>query len=289
MVDTTMMEYSANVCAACRSKTGEFKLFWAGLKQCSHCGHCMADLDAPGLDFKTIYSDRYFSGDEYVDYLRDKIVFEKQFRDRLRKIEKFRSSGDLIEVGCAYGFFLAVAKERFRARGYDISEGPVNYARSQLGVDAHCEDIVNVPLAANSVDIVVMWDTVEHLPRPDLTLDKIGHILRPGGYLFLTTGDIGSLLARAQKAKWRLIHPPTHLHYFDRRTIAILLENSGLHPVSIEYVGTRRSVRQVAYSLLALGKQRPSRLYNFIAASPLAEMSFVLNTYDIMLVVAQKS
>jgi hypothetical protein len=68
-----------------------------------------------------------------------------------------------------------------------------------------------------------------------------------------------------------------------------VLENSGLHPVSIEYVGTRRSVRQVAYSLLALGKQRPSRLYNFIAASPLAEMSFVLNTYDIMLVVAQKS
>jgi hypothetical protein len=40
---------------------------------------------------------------------------------------------------------------------------------------------------------------------------------------------------------------------------------------------------------LALGKQRPSRLYNFIAASSLADMSFVLNTYDIMLVVAQKS
>jgi 2-polyprenyl-3-methyl-5-hydroxy-6-metoxy-1,4-benzoquinol methylase len=153
----------------------------------------MADLDAPGLDFKTIYSDRYFSGDEYVDYLRDQIVFEKQFRDRLRKIEKFRSSGDLIEVGCAYGFFLAVAKEHFRVRGYDISEGPVNHARSQLGVDAHCEDIVNVPLAAESVDVVVMWDTVEHLPRPDLTVDKIGYILRPGGYLFLTTGDIGSL------------------------------------------------------------------------------------------------
>src|SRR4029453_3695829 len=119
---------------------------------------------------------------------------------------------------------------------------------------------LEVPLEPASVDVVVMWDTIEHLPRPDLTIAKVGQVLRPGGFLFLTTGDIGSRLARLRRERWGLFHPPTHLHYFSRVTIARLLETSGLQMVKTKYVGVRRSIRQVAYSLLVLGKRRQSQL-----------------------------
>ena len=59
-----------------------------------------------------------------------------------------------------------------------------------------------------------MWDTIEHLKRPDLFVQKAAADLRPGGLIALTTGDIGSLNARLRGARWRMIHPPTHLHYF---------------------------------------------------------------------------
>jgi hypothetical protein len=113
-------------------------------------------------------------------------------------------------------------------------------------------------------------------------------VLKPGGFLFLTTGDIGSLIARVKRERWRLFHPPTHLHYFSRSTIARLLATAGLQVVKTRYVGVRRSVRQVVYSMLVLGKQRSSWLYDSIADSVIGDFSFVLNTYDIMLVVGQK-
>lgn len=132
-----------DICVVCRDKTSGFQPFWPGVKQCSNCGHCMPDMDARSLNLKVVYGDGFFSGDETVDYLRDRSVFEKQFRDRLKDVKKYQSGGDLVEIGCAYGFFLAVAQESYRAQGFDIAEGPVVYARECLGVDARCEDFLD--------------------------------------------------------------------------------------------------------------------------------------------------
>jgi 2-polyprenyl-3-methyl-5-hydroxy-6-metoxy-1,4-benzoquinol methylase len=278
-----------DVCIICYDQEKRFRRLWPGLKQCSQCGYCMADIEINRLNMGEIYSDSYFCGDEYADYLRDRPMFEKQYRGRLQEMKQFQAGGNLIEIGCAYGFFLSIAQQCYRVHGFDIAKGPVAFAREDLGVDASCVDFLEVPLEPASVDVVVMWDTIEHLPRPDLTIAKVGQVLRPGGFLFLTTGDIGSRLARLRRERWRLFHPPTHLHYFSRVTIARLLETSGLQMVKTKYVGVRRSIRQVAYSLLVLGKRRQSQLYNIIADSRIGDLSFVINTYDIMLVVGQKA
>ena len=57
-----------------------------------------------------------------------------------------------------------------------------------------------------------LWDTIEHLAEPEAYLEKIAKSLPVGGWLFLTTGDIGSPMARARGSRWRMIHPPTHLY-----------------------------------------------------------------------------
>jgi len=257
--------------------------------KCVSCGHVVADLDVCSIDFQEIYDDGYFSGEEYDDYLRDRSVFVRQFRDRLQEVLRFTKKGDLIEIGCAYGFFLEAARSHFAVRGFDICPGPVKFAREQLGMDATCEDFSKSSVPAGSADVVAMWDTIEHLPRPDLKLEAAVEALRPGGHLFLTTGDVGSLLARVRKEKWRLVHPPTHLHYFSQDTIQRLFRRLGLEPVLVKYVGTRRSIGQVAFSLLQLNRPKPSRLYQLVLKSGLGRISFVLNTRDIMLVVGRKA
>jgi len=280
------LQKQTQTCIVCQGVN--LQPFWRVLKKCTSCGHCMADVDLCSLDFSKIYEDGYFAGQEYENYLGDRQVFKKQFEDRLRQILAFRKEGELIEIGCAYGFFLELAQGFFRVRGFDICRGPVRFAQEHLGLPTSCEDFSRASVPPASADIVAMWDTIEHLPRPDLTLCAAAHALRPGGYIFLTTGDIGSLLARIRRENWRLIHPPTHLHYFSRRTIQELLRNTGFETVSTNYVGTRRSLGQVAFSLWQVNKARPSRLYRLIAASRLGQFSFVLNTRDIMLVVARK-
>jgi SAM-dependent methyltransferase len=79
-----------------------------------------------------------------------------------------------------------------------------------------------------------MWDTIEHVPEPDRFAARALEILRPGGHLFLTTGDIDSLVARLQGPRWRQIHPPTHLSYFSRKTLTRLLERVGYEVIAVE-------------------------------------------------------
>jgi SAM-dependent methyltransferase len=275
------------MCVACGGSAG-WEPLWQRLLKCPLCGHCIADLDLEKLDPAQIYSPAYFAGDEYADYLADRGSMEKHFRTRLREILRYRTSGRLIEIGCAYGFFLNLARRHFDVIGYDISPAAVRHAVSEFAVDARCEDLVHTHLEPESADLVVMWDVIEHLPRPDLTVFEAGKALRPGGYLFATTGDIGSLLARLRKAKWRLIHPPSHLHYFNQISIGRLLSRADLSVLKVRHVGVRRSVRQTAYSLCMLGSGKFPGLYKAISSSPFADLSFALNTFDIMLVVAQK-
>jgi SAM-dependent methyltransferase len=86
-------------------------------------------MDVQSISLRDIYSDEYFSGDEYVDCLRDRLAFEKQFRARLQEMRRFQPGGALLEIGSAYGFFLALAQHHYRAYGFDIAEGHVTYAQ----------------------------------------------------------------------------------------------------------------------------------------------------------------
>src|SRR5439155_23421948 len=83
-------------------------------------------------------------------------------------------------------------------------------------------------------DVVCMWDTIDQVPGPDHFVQRARAILRPGGYLFLTTGDMESWIARIQGPRWRQIHPPTHQSCFGRRNISTMLTRMGFNVRGIQ-------------------------------------------------------
>ena len=119
-------------------------------------------------------------------------------------------------------------------------------------------------------------------------LARVAELSKPGAWLYLTTGDIGSAVARVRGRRWRLIHPPSHLHYFDRRTLARLLGRLGFDVIETRPVGVARSLRQILYSVLVLKLEMP-RVYAATKRLIPAGWGFTLNTFDIMQVVARKS
>jgi hypothetical protein len=137
-------------------------------------------------------------------------------------------------------------------------------------------------------DLVCLWDTIEHLERPIETLVKAARWLAPGGTLALTTGDAGSLLARLQGEKWRQIHPPTHLFYFTRPTLARAFAKAGLETVEIRAIGHSRSYRSMLFGLLELGRPNPSRAYRLLTAGGRLDFPVSLNLFDIVLAAARK-
>jgi hypothetical protein len=80
-------------------------------------------------------------------------------------------------------------------------------------------------------------------------------LLRPGGMLYLTTCDIGSWNARLRGTHWRQIHPPSHVNYFSRRSITVVLDRTGYDVAAIE----RARYYHTLYKIIASIRLRSGR------------------------------
>ncbi|OQX75831.1 MAG: hypothetical protein B6D61_09730 [Bacteroidetes bacterium 4484_249] len=261
------------------------------LLRCENCSFVFANLNIEKLNFNKIYSESYFKGSEYLDYPREKSIIQKNFAKRLKfitgKTDK-KDVSNVLEIGCAYGFFGELINKYFPGipyTGIDISKDAIEYGRKNLGLNLHSVDYLDFETEKVFSDIY-LWDVIEHLPEPDKVIAKASSELRRNGRLILTTGDIDSFLARKQKRNWRLIHPPTHLFYFSKKTLIKLLEKNNLQVISISYPSILRSLKQSWYSLFLLDKKKNNIAKNIFRILP--DINIKINTFDIMMVMAIK-
>lgn len=275
-------------CIVCEGPLQSSKL--EGLVECKSCGFISTDLELTEEQIKKLYSSGYYNGEEYADYIEDKQLLQNNFLRRLNKLKKYLNNTEekkLFEIGCAYGFFLEVAKRYFDSvSGIDISDDAVDYAVNKLGLDAYAGDYINHH-SEQKYDVICMWDTIEHLERPDLYVEKAHSCLNRDGIICITTGDIGSLNARARGRKWRQIHPPTHLHYFSKRSIKLFLERRGFEVLNISYPANSISVNTILYTILCL-KSKHEKLYKFFKKMGVTKWSININLHDFMYVIAKK-
>ncbi len=277
---------AAPFCINCGSNA-EGKYLYPGILRCPSCRLVFADSSLSPEQVTQLYGTEYFFGSEYLNYPEDSRVFRQNFCRRINTLRKFSQGGKLFEIGCAYGFFLEEAQRFWNIAGCDISREACAHARAR-GLDVTCGEFLELPLEEKSYNVIALWDTIEHLPRPDLYLEKISRLLDKNGIIALTTGDIGSLMAKVRGRRWRLIHPPTHLYYFDRRTLGTLLQRNGIEIIHFEHCGFYRSFRQILYSILFLDHKPRWREMFWRVKSGARDFSLFLNLYDIMMVVGRK-
>lgn len=267
-------------------------IFNKTLIKCNSCGFISANLEVNDEQLKAIYNENYFKGDEYFDYVADKQAIQKNFAKRLKRVRVNNKSFikiNALEIGCAYGFFLEVFANNFKNikhTGIDVVPEAINYGKTILGLNLVLQDYLTFT-TNEKYSHVFMWDVIEHLPRPDLFIRKISKEILKEGELHITTGDINGLLPRIQKENWRMIHPPSHLHYFSKRTLTLLLNTNGFDIKKITYNPVYRSMKQIFYSLFLLNKPKRSLIKKIFEKIP-ERWFFPLNTFDIMHITAVK-
>jgi len=208
------------------------------------------------------------------------------FHRRLDWIEQRAKGRRLLDVGCGPGTFLSVARERgWNGRGVDINAESVERCR-ELGLDAVAGPFPHPALDGQRFDALVFNDVIEHLPEPRVAVAAAHDLLEPGGVLFLSTPDVGALVARVSGKRWLHLKPIEHLTSFDRATIARLLEGAGFEIALKRSIGRNRSLGLI---LDRLGTYSPtfSRVANTLAPPRLAKrVSIPLNPGDEMAVLA---
>ena len=282
------MTNAAPRCAACDSAS--YEPIFGGLLRCKDCGHAFAPPEATDEDLAAIYTENYFAGEEYHNYLADKDVAQRNFRSRLRVLKKFMDPARhrrLFEVGCAYGFFLEAAKDVFASvQGVDVSAAAAGYAKNNLHLDATCADFLKYDLGTREFDVACMWDTIEHLAHPDLYIAKLADHMKTGALIAITTGDFASLTRAA-----------THQMAPDASAVACALFFDRQHDhdarsvcfdtVYARHCGYYRSLRSMAYGVF-VQKHGDTRAFDFLNRFGVGGWPLYLNFYDIMYVVGRK-
>lgn len=262
---------------------------YRGLQRCRNCTHVWADLTLDWDAARALYRREYFFGEEYSNYLQDRPVIEKNFARRAAVLDRFLTPAHarLYEIGCAYGFFLNAMRDRFdTVGGIDVSEEAIAFAAGQ-GLDVTGGDFLTAELGDRGFDVLCLWDTIEHLPDPRAYLARAATRMPRGGLLAFTTGDIGSVTARVQRGRWRLIHPPSHLQYFTRASAAEVVQRCGFRVVHFEHCGFSRSASGMVQNLVALRWGHP-RLASALVALVPPRLDIYLNLHDIMFVIAER-
>ncbi len=260
------------------------------LLKCQNCGHGWANLQLDHAYLQQLYAENYFKGEEYADYLADKEILQMNFSKRAKQIAQSAPAPKyLLEIGCAYGFFYETIQQQFkdsRYQGYDISSDAIQYAKQHYGPYFSAENYLDVANVQN-YDAVFMWDVIEHLADPGAFLAKAQKECKPGAMLYLTTGDFGALLPRLQGKKWRMIHPPTHLHYFTKKSMTALLKKHGFEPVFFKYPPVFRSLGLIYFALFILNKKQ-RRFHQWLYRKIPKAAAIPINTRDIFFVGAKK-
>lgn len=245
------------------------------------CPSCAALNRIRFRSFRLNYEENYF-GEEYKkqygkSYEDDDMNIRRLARKRLKILRQYKSSGKLLDLGAALGFFIDEAeKAGYSARGIELSEYAVNFAQEKLEANIFNIDIDAFLPESKSFDIISAWYFLEHCDDLDKILNIIHSALKDGGILSFAMPNAAGISARALKGGYAKRMPEDHFFEATPKGFDSLLKSRGFVRLQVEG-GRNHFDRFCDYNktFSFLRSFAPAEtLYNFIADKLLLSDTF---------------
>jgi SAM-dependent methyltransferase len=137
----------------------------------------------------------------------------------------------VLDIGCGLGQTLAYHRNRgCKAFGME-ADGNVQAIARRYGLDIRQGVFDGTQFDSDSFDYVTLDQVAEHVMDPNALMRGVARVLKPGGKVVITTPNPTSLGARLYGRRWLNWHPPYHLQFYTRRSLAIVAQEAGLRLV----------------------------------------------------------
>lgn len=207
--------------------------------QCKHCKLVFTHPQPTPEDVLQRYSKDWFEREYLPSYgidpehpVLDSLAH--RYGSELAALVPFYKNGAILDVGAGAGLFLSQAKNyNWKVHGVEISSyGPV-YAKKHFDIDIFQGSLFETNFPNDGFDVVMIQDTIEHVPDPLHIMREINRVLRIGGAVVLSTPNFNSLSRFIFGRYWSLISPLEHLFLFNMDSLLYLLRTTGFSPYKL--------------------------------------------------------
>lgn len=131
------------------------------------------------------------SGERMIPETHRGMHIYDEHMSRYSSVTKTVAGKRVLDIACGTGYgSKMLAQTAKHVYGVDISEESIAYAKDWYGapnLDFITGSAESIPLEDNSVDIVVSFETIEHIPDYRKFLDEVKRVLVPGGQFIVST------------------------------------------------------------------------------------------------------
>jgi SAM-dependent methyltransferase len=212
--------------------------------RCKKCATVSRSALIAGNDAVTLYDEEEYLNSPYFQALKvgnvPKAEPYQMYQRMLQKLEAKVAERRLLDIGCSFGAFLEMARQRgWEVAGVELSKKASSYARQERQLDVFNGTLDQANYADNRFTVVTLWDVIEHLDRPLDILQEVYRVLAPNGVVVIFTINQKSLMNRIGHGIYKLsygkiisplalLYDIHHNFFFDHSTLVNLLRKVGL-------------------------------------------------------------
>lgn len=136
-----------------------------------------------------------FTGEQFIPGIEKPRLADEHLA-RYNFALQFVTNKVVLDAACGVGYGASLLATKAKSvQGVDLSSEAIEYARGNYkkeNLTFHCENIVNLPLDDRSIDVVISFETIEHLNERDREkfYNEIKRVLKNDGLIIFSTPNI---------------------------------------------------------------------------------------------------
>lgn len=200
------------------------------LRTCENCRSVFMD-PLPRDEQLTAFYTNYHATDEYARKASKKV---NRALKRLLPFRLLSGGGRFLEVGASIG----TAAEAARRLGFkdpiaqEIDADAVKAGRALFPRVHFAEGPLDRVTTSPAFSMMYCAEVIEHVPDPRAFATLMFERLSPGGYLFITTPDVGHTKRPKDLMEWGSVKPPEHITLFTKDGLRALMTAAGFSSVT---------------------------------------------------------